>query len=356
MTKRVLLVWPNYYSQYPPLGLLKLSAYHKARGDTTRLVKGCKNIGNKPDIIYITSLFTWAWKPVWRAVQFYMKAFSKSEVWLGGLYATLLPEHALLSGIKEEFLFKGIFKEAENLLPDYSLVPDWDGSIVFSSRGCNRSCGYCAVPILEGRMNSIRHSIKDLVWPEHSRVVLFDNNFLASPGWRSIMDELKEGMWKVDFNQGLDARLITDEAARRISELKIDKIVRLAYDYPQEKPYVERAVQLLTSHGISGRRILIYALYNYTDNPNEFFERVRDILRLGTVCYPMRYQPIYTLEKNKYIAPKWDYQRLELVEKARRVIGCGGALPPYEGLMKKFERAKDFDEAFSLRESKGVRK
>jgi hypothetical protein len=63
----------------------------------------------------------------------------------------------------------------------------------------------------------------------------------------------------------------------------------------------------------------------------------------------MRYEPIFTLKKNTYIAPKWDARRIDMVQRARRVIGYGGAFPPYEGLIKKFNQAENFDEAFALR-------
>lgn len=351
MTKHILLVEPDYYSQYPPLGLLKLSSYHKRKGDTTEIVHGLeKNVSKKADIVYITSLFTWAWKPVWEAIWFYTKMFPRAEIWLGGLYASLMPEHAALSGIQSDHIFAGTHEKAESLLPDYDLVPEWNetvgASIVFSSRGCANSCAYCAVPRLEGEMNSMKYSVKDLIWPGHSKVIFFDNNILASSGWRSIFDELVDLGLKVDFNQGLDARLITEGVAEKISQLKIDPIVRLSYDYWKRRIPVQTAIQLLKSHGIDGRRILVYALYDFADDPDDFFERIREILRWGAVCYPMRYQPIYALYKDCHVAPKWDARRLDAVQRARRVIGYGGAFPPYEGLVNKFEKAESFDEAF----------
>jgi len=351
LPKHVLLVEPNYYTQYPPLGLLKLSSCHKSRGDTTELVHGIEtNISRDPDVIYVTSLWTWAWKPVWEAIGFHSKSFPNSEIWLGGLYASLMPKHAALSGVRPDHIFRGVFAEAEDLLPDYDLVPEWNkrvgGSIVFSSRGCIRSCPYCAVPQIEKSLNSLKRSIKHLLWPGHRRVILFDNNFLANPGWESILGEIEELDLTVDFNQGLDARLITEDVARRISELKIE-LVRLSYDYREMARYVKRAIDNLTSQGIDGRRILVYALYNFTDDPEDFFQRMRDILQWGAVCYPMRFQPIYTLRKNSYIASKWDAVKLNAVQRARRVIGEGGAFAPYEGMLKvKVQGCTTFDEAF----------
>jgi len=262
-----------------------------------------------------------------------------------------MPEHAVLSGINPKRIFKGIFTKAECFCPDYSLVPEWNkkanASIVFSSRGCIRSCTFCGVSRIEGKLNSERSSIKDLIWPGHKRVIFFDNNFLASSAWESILSEVQELGLTVDFNQGLDARLVTEKVARKISELKIDRFVRLSYDTSKMGPSVKRAIELLKSNGVDGRNILVYMLYNFTDSPQDLFTRIKNVLRWSAVAYPMRFQPVYTLTKNDYIAPEWDEIRLNAIARARRVIGSGGAFPPYEGMLKvKVEGCRTFDEAF----------
>jgi hypothetical protein len=342
--KHVLLVEPDYYTRFPPLGLLKLARYHKEveRNEVT-YVRGCVPT-KKPDLIYVTSLFTWAWRPVHEAVRYYKRLYPEAEIWLGGPYATLLPDHAEQSGAK---VFRGLFEEAEDLLPMYELIPKWDGSIIFSSRGCIRRCPFCAVPFLEGGLNRVKKSIKQLVWPSHKRIILWDNNILGAPNWRQIMDELQELGKKVDFNQGLDARLITDEVAERLSKLRMD-VIRIAYDQKNMRGAVEKAIEKLSAYGIKKRKILCYTLYNYDDTPQDLFERIRDLLNWGVVAYPMRYQPIlelpYALEKNTYVAPRWDKEQLEVVAKLRRVVGFGGAFPPYKALIDRFNEAKSFDE------------
>jgi len=345
-----LLVEPDYYTRYPPLGLLKISAYHKSLGDSSELVQGLRRPSKKPHKIYVTSLFTWTWKKVWEAIKYYKNLFPDTGVWLGGLYASLLPHHASLSGA--DHICEGLLKEVEDLLPDYSLVPKWNGSIIFSSRGCIRKCEFCAVPKLEGSLNSVKYSIKHLIYPSHTKIIFWDNNILASPGWRTLFDELKELNMTVDFNQGLDARLITDEAAERLRALKLNSgssvKVRLGYDFRSNGPFVENAIEKLTANGIRGREVMVYTLYNYNDDPEDFFERVKDVLDWGAVCYPMRYEPLDALEKNKYISPKWDEETLEMVQDARRVLGYGGAFPPYRGLIRKFQRARSFQDAFGL--------
>jgi hypothetical protein len=352
-TKHVLLVKPKFYSAYPPLGLLKLSTYHKNLGDTTELVYGVETrVAQEPDVVYITSLFTWAWEPVWEAVRYYSLKFSNAELWLGGLYAALMPEHAALSGVKPDHIFHGIHPHAEFELPDYNLVPQWNekeaASIIFSSRGCIRSCVFCGVPKIEGKLCLERTNIKEQIWPGHKRLVFFDNNLLASKSWENIFSQIQETGMAVDFNQGLDARLITDRVAKQISELKIDRFVRIAYDTSAVGLAVKKAIEFLKSNGVDGRNILVYLLYNFTDTPQDFWERLKRVLKLGAVAYPMRFQPVYSLKKNSYISPQWDQERLDAVATARRLWGSGGTFPPYAGMIKvKVEGCETFNEAFT---------
>lgn len=263
-----------------------------------------------------------------------------------------MPEHARLSGVHPNRILKGVFCEAEDLLPDYSLVPEWNkksgASIVFSSRGCIRTCPFCAVPALEGKISSSKPTIKHLVWPGHKRIIFFDNNFFAGPYWEKILDDVEELQLRVDFNQGIDARLISRRIAKRISRLSLDKVIRISYDYHGMGPHVKKAIELLKSEGISGKSILVYALYNFTDDPQNFYDRMKDILSWGAVCYPMRYEPLRTLYKNRYVAPKWDQIKLNAVQKARRIIGFGGAFAPHEGMLKvKVEGCPTFEKAFA---------
>ena len=348
MKKKILLVEPDFYTRFPPLGLLKLATYFRKRGHQIKLVRGCAKESFTPNEIYITSLFTYTWKPVHQAVRFYKREYPASRILLGGLYASLLPEHAAKSGADE--IFRGIFEEAETCIPAWDLVPEWDGSIMFTSRGCIRNCPFCAVPKLEGKLRILIHSIKPYVYPSHSRIIIWDNNLLATNNW-NIFDELEELNKWVDFNQGLDARLIDEKVAKRLAKLKI-KYIRLAYDDKKQSEKLENAIKSLVIAGIRRKSIVVYTLYNFEDDPEDFKERVTQLLNWGVVSYPMRFEPITSLEKNSFVSKGWRVEELEMVAKARRVLGFAGAFPPYEGLVKKFTRARDFHEAFSLRKAK----
>jgi hypothetical protein len=349
---RVLLVEPKYYSRYPPLGLLKFSAFHKGRGDKVRFVRGTWRYGwdprETPDLIYVTSLFTWAWHAVRDAVMFYHDMFPRAKILLGGVYASLMPDHAARTGADQ--VVTGIRSEVEDLMPDYSLAPQrWNASILFSSRGCIRRCKFCAVPYLEGRPTRSQ-SIRHLIHPKHRKVILWDNNILGVPNWEDLVEELKELNLEVDFNQGLDARLITERVAMRLKGLRMP-IIRIAYDNPGMGHAVKAALDHLDAVGFRRNDVVSYVLFNYKDSPDDLFVRVRDLLELGATAYPMRFQPLNgpgALEKDSYVAPSWTQELLNMVAKARRVIGYGGAFPPYEGLRKKFAKARNFEEAFGL--------
>lgn len=138
MSKNILLVHParsrNYYTTYPPLGLLKYAQYHRSRGDTVHLVRGPSSRLYNPNIIYITSLFTYSWRPVHDCIRAYRKRYPKAHILVGGIYASLLPEK-----IREEFndsieIKAGVDPTLDDIMPDYSLFPKWDTSLIISSQ------------------------------------------------------------------------------------------------------------------------------------------------------------------------------------------------------------------------------
>lgn len=359
--RKVLLVEPGYYTRYPPLGLLKLAVYHRNVGSKVHLVRGLQdNLEFEPDLIEITSLFTYSWREVHEAIKYYRMTYPRAKYRVGGIYASLMPNRILKKFPFAE-IHKGLYPEAEPLMPAYDLLEnvgrwkDWDASILFTSRGCIRRCPFCVVPRLEGRIRSVVSDVSKSVYPGHRRIILWDNNFLASPDWKKIIKSLLDTGLAVDFNQGLDARLMDEEKASHLADLPMS-IVRMAYDRLEDKKSVEKAVHLLSDNGVRKRAMLFYTLFNYYDprrkigdDPETFLRRVREILELGCLSYPMRYEPPTSLVKNKYVSPRWTTSQLELVAKARRVIGYGGAFPPYKGLVGKLGKAPSFDEAFSLR-------
>ncbi|EQD39762.1 hypothetical protein B1B_15240, partial [mine drainage metagenome] len=161
-----------------------------------------------------------------------------------------------------------------------------------------------------------------------------DNNILGNENWEPVFDELAGFNLEVDFNQGLDARRVTPEVAKKLSRLKLHSI-RMAYDYPGVGPFVKQAIETLAAEGISRRKIVVYTLFNYVDDPENFKDRVTELLSWGVTSYPMRFEPLTSLTKNAWVSPNWSEEELQMVAAARRVMGYGGRVPTYDALRKK---------------------
>ena len=203
------------------------------------------------------------------------------------------------------------------------------------------------VPKLEGSINNPKSTIKNLLNNTHSKVYFWDNNILASPNFTQILNELKSTDYKIDFNQGLDARLVTREIAEKLINYNIPYL-HLAYDNKASRHGVKKAIMFLKDAGFRGKKLIFYTLFNHKDNPGDFLERLKDLLKWGVVSYPMRFEPLTSLKKNQYVSSNWTNNLLDMVARARRVIGFGGAFPPYEVLVTKITNANTLEEAMKL--------
>ena len=360
---RTLLVEPDYYSMYPPLGLMKLSSFHRSYGDEIEYVRGISEVKVKPSVINVTSLFTYSWKQVHTSIEYYHKEFPDAEIRVGGIYATLLP-----TNIKRRYPFVklqiGLHPKAENYLPAYDILKrvekwkDWDRSIVFTSRGCIRKCQFCVVPKVEGGMRDEKPSILDLMHPSHKKVTIWDNHFLASPYAKSMLKELIDHGIEADFNQGLDARLMDEETAGLLADVK-SKSIHMAYDWPWEGPYIKKAIELMANAGYKKKNLIFYMLYNFWDEqhkkgdtPEDFLLRLKNLMKWGASVYPMRFIPLDSLTRTGYVSPLWTPEKLEMIADARRVLGFAGTWVPYKALADKFLYSNTFEQAMELRTKK----
>lgn len=326
------------------MGLLKIASLEREYGNIPHLVyKDRKYSGEPPERIYITSLWSYAWEPVRRAISHYRTLYPDSTILLGGIYATLVYDHATTLGA--DYVHYGLINECEDLLPAYDLMPDWDASIIFASRGCIRKCGFCGVHILEGSVCRIRNTIKEFIYEPHKWIFLQDNNVLAHPNWDSIFQELIDSKKKIDINSGLDARLLTEEHVKMLAKMNIPH-VRLAYDTFGLGDQVKNAVDLLKSVGFTGDDIVIYALYNFHDTPEDFRQRVTEILSWKCGVYPTKYQPVRSLKRNEFIGENWTRDKLRMVAHASSGIGTYGTFPPTNTLINHFASATTFEKAF----------
>lgn len=307
--KRVLLVEPAYVTKYPPLALMKISSYHKALGDTVNFVKGI-NEGldhNAYDIVYITSLYTYDASVVLNTIIYYKTKCINADIIIGGIYATLMPEHVKLnSGITPHI---GLWKDVEFIPPDYSLLQNhpWaDYSFLFTSRGCPNKCGFCAVKYTEPE------SIINERWKEHislnlPNIMIHDNNLTAVDfnHYEKVMNYLASIKKSVTFDNGLDCRKFNEKHCRLLTNVNL-KSLRFAFDNMNQDGYIQKAIKLCLKYGLPAQKILVYVLFNYKDTLKEALYRAREIARLGVRPYAMQYIPLDITKRSDYFYGEWN--------------------------------------------------
>ncbi len=209
-------------TRYANLALMKLSAWHKSLGDTVEWFSPLFSSGY--DVVYSSKVFT----------------FTPDDIYL--------PDSAIRGGTGYGHM-SDLPEEIEHMCPDYSLYPSCDHALGFLTRGCIRSCDWCIVPEKEGfiRANAF---YEEFVRSDTRDIVFMDNNVLASSHGLSEIERLGRTDYRVDFNQGLDARLIASDegVAELLSDLKWYKPLRLACDKKSQMPFIESAVNLLRKH------------------------------------------------------------------------------------------------------------
>jgi hypothetical protein len=246
------------------------------------LVKWTEN-----DTAYLSVVFTWDlpqayMRAVWLKEQGY-------EVKAGGPACLLMPDY--LSSVAR------VNGEAINALWRHN------PNATFTSRGCIRKCPFCAVPKIEGDLVELDE------W--EPKPIVCDNNLLAcsQKHFDKVIDSLK-GISSIDFNQGLDARLLTKYHADRLAELDLG-IVRLAWDNVKTGNQFMRAYETLRNAGIPRSLINVYVLIGFDDTPDDALFRLRTVKNLGSTPFPQRYQPLDSLAKNQYISPQWAERELK---------------------------------------------
>lgn len=287
---------------------MKISTWLKSKGHKVRFYKGQKYFNEKFDEIYVTSLFTYFADKVVEATNFYRKLYPKAKVKVGGIMATLMPDF-----IKERtgvYPHIGLLKGAEFSPPDYSYFPDLPYSLTFTTRGCPNRCKYCSVFKHEPKFFVKKYWERDIDTSK-KYIIAWDNNWFASPDLAKDVAKFKKLDKLVDFNQGLDCRLLDEDKAKLISQIRI-RPFRLAFDNLGQDGHIQRAIKLAQKYGITDIRS--YVLYNYADDPANFYYRINELNKLKTLSYPMRYRPLDWAGKRLYVNNKWTFERLRALK------------------------------------------
>ena len=367
--KNILLIEPGYPNKYPPLGLMKIAAYHGpfGRDDDVLFVKGDAPAALERvwDRIYVTTLFSFEWKRTAAAIDFALRAArgQAERVFVGGIAATLMFDEFIReprwAGVR---FIKGLLDRPpglsldlaaedgdfgaddiastpiEELVPDYGILdhtpysyPVRDAYFGYASRGCVRKCSFCGVPKLEGGQREMP-PITGLVAgvDEHfgprKDLILMDNNVVASARYQEVVAEIRDLGFergatlerdgaapvkrRVDFNQGVDARILakTPMYLREMGKICIDPL-RIAFDHVGMRRVYERSVEMAADFGL--RSLSNYMLYNFMDTPSDLYKRMSINIdlnkRLGVRIwsFPMRYLPV-TLKDRSHVGEHWN--------------------------------------------------
>lgn len=309
----ILLIEPNFpipkksrnHKDFLPIGLLKLASYFKANGVKVKLSRlddafqnNFDNFDFNPDLILITSLFTYWAKYVKDAVHYCRIAFPDTKIIVGGIYASLMPEDCKdFTGCDEVYI--GVCEEAEKFEPDYSLV-DVDYQIIHASRGCIRKCPCCGVYDIEPEF-TFKKSLKNEKIIKR-KLIFYDNNLLANPYIENILKELvdlkkQHKILNCESQSGFDGRILMENPNLGVLLKKANFInPKIAWDGPHsDKNDIKRQIDILINSGYRDKEISIFMLYNHDISFEEMESKRIECWKWNVQITDCRYRP---LDKN----------------------------------------------------------
>lgn len=219
---------------FPNYALMKISAYHKSKGDA---VKWWQPLGINCDIVYSSKVFDFTPE----------NQYLPADTRRGGTGYSDIPAAAKLP------------PEIDAIYPDYSIYPECDYAIGYITRGCPNNCPWCVVPQKEGQIQTYMNW-QDIARSDTKKIVLLDNNILASEHGVQQLQSLIDTGYKIDLNQGMDARLVTDEIAQILSRLKWIRFIRFSCDQVSQIDSIIKTAKLLEKYGVKHYRLSIYLL------------------------------------------------------------------------------------------------
>ncbi len=309
------MVEPNFpiprksknHKNFLPIGLLKLHDYFQSIGHRTKLIRGNKNkreVGSrfKPDKIMVTSLFTYWSKHVRDCVLHYRGCFPDAEIIVGGIYASLMPEHCRdYTGCDRVHI--GLHHKAEVYSSkhdlNYKILSNphpIDYQIIHLSRGCVRKCRFCGAWRIEPKLR-FKKSISNAILSR--KLVFYDNNLLANPNIEAILDELvhmkqKQVLLSCESQSGFDGRILLDKPHLAVMLKQAGFIYpRIAWDcdYKQQKR-IREELQILNNGGYRTKDIFVFMLYNWNLAYNEMERKRKKCWKWGVQISDCRYRPL----------------------------------------------------------------
>lgn len=273
----------------PNIALMRIAAHHRGLGDTVVLRQM-----RRPRAFDVDFSLCGDWDKVYGSL-----IFTKSQP-LARHVLQARPD-AVLGGTGWSFRTledHGIASPRGAADMDYSIYPNCEASLGFTQRGCRLDCGFCVVPKKEGKVHQVA-TIHD-IWrgggsPKH--ILLLDNDFFGQPAWRERVRELQEGGFRVSFNQGINARMLSDEAAAAIASVdyRDDSFTRrriyTAWDNAGDEGTLFRGLRALVKYGVAPDHIMVYMLIGYWpgETASDRDARRQKLRDFGARPYPMPY-------------------------------------------------------------------
>lgn len=274
---------------FPNIPLMKISAWHKQQGDTVEWYEPL--FSGHMDKVYMSKVFSFSHD--------YEYPINADEIVRGGSGYLIELENGKEVYHTERDL--QLPPEIEHIYPDYSIYPELtkDTAFGFLTRGCPRRCEFCHVGRKEGKR---AHKVADLTefWRGQKKIVLCDPNILACPEHNDLLQQLVKSKAKVNFNQGLDVRLMNEINIELLKQIKLDTI-HIAYDRYSDKETIERKMKMfqeMTGYNKDKGRVMVYILVNFDTTIEQDIERIQFCRSLKFAPYPMIYDkehadPIY---------------------------------------------------------------
>ena len=301
---------------YPNLALMKLSAWHKAQGDTVEWYSPF--VGTWYDRVYCSKVFSDT-----PDVTQYINAY---EVIRGGTgYALHGAGGETYNPIDDEPLPD----EVEHTYPDYGLYNIDNTAIGFLTRGCPRGCDFCIVGKKEGKCSRKVADLKEF-WRGQREITLCDPNILACAEWEDLLRQLESSRATVDFNQGLDARLLTSAKCEALSRIKM-KGVHFAWDRYEDGEKILPKLKMFSEICRAkphAHNAIVYVLTNHGTTLEQDLERIYKLRELGYWAYVMIYDkahaPRVYRDLQRWCNSRWVFARCPRFEDYKRP-----SPPPY---------------------------
>lgn len=277
--------------RFPNIPLMKISAWHKQQGDSVEWYQPM--FSGHMDRVYVSKVFSFT--------PDYEYPIYADEIIKGGSgYCIELVDGKEIYHAERD---QNLPDEIEHMFPDYSLYPELtkETAYGFLTRGCPRGCGFCHVASKEGKCSRKVADLSEFFrGGVHKNLILCDPNVLACPDHMDLLRQLADSKAKVNFNQGLDIRLVNDRNLELLKQIKLDGI-HLAFDRWQDRDIIEprlRAFAEKTGYNRGKGRVMVYILVNFDTTIEQDLYRIQLCRELNFSPYPMIYDkehadPIY---------------------------------------------------------------